>query len=150
MIYIREKVVAESEQYELIIKEWVKKKPLYEQNIKRYTEKIAALKNQIEDLIMGKVTDKSRSEYYDSMIKKRENEIAELGQKISDSQKYDEVSRQKRDSLKSTSELLSEIISSGYVSDANLRMLLKEVKVFNDEDGGIDVVLEFNGDFNRR
>lgn len=24
-------------------------------------------------------------------------------------------------------------------------MLLKQVKVFNDEDGGIDVVLEFNG-----
>lgn len=98
---------------------------------------------------MGKVTDKSRSEYYDSMIEKRENEITELEQKISDSQKYDEVSRQKRDSLKSTSELLNEIISNGYVSDANLRMLLKEVKVYNDEDGGIDVVLEFNGDFNR-
>lgn len=145
---MRDKVIAESEQYEQIIKEWVKKKPLYEQNIKRYTEKIVALKNQIEDLIMGKVTDKSRSEYYDLMIEKRENEIAELEQKIADSQKYDEVSRQKRDSLKSTSELLSEIISSGYVSDANLRMLLKEVKVFNDEDGGIDVVLEFNGDFN--
>lgn len=148
LIYIRDKVVAESEQYELIIKEWVKKKPLYEQNIKRYTEKITALKNQIKDLIMGKVTDRSRSEYYDSMIEKRENEITELEQKISDSQKYDEVSRQKRDSLKSTSELLSEIISNGYVSDANLRMLLKEVKVYNDEDGGIDVVLEFNGDFN--
>lgn len=99
---------------------------------------------------MGKVTDKSRSEYYDSMIEKRENEITELEQKISDSQKYDAVSRQKRDSLKSTSELLNEIISNGYVSDANLRMLLKEVKVFNDEDGGIDVVLEFNGDYNHR
>lgn len=150
LIYIRDKVVAESEQYEQIIKEWVKKKPLYEQNIRRYTEKIAALKNQIEDLIMGKVTDRSRAEYYDNMIEKRENEIAELEQKISDSQQYNEISRQKRDSLKSTSELLSEIISSGYVSDANLRMLLKEVKVFNDEDGGIDVVLEFNGDFDRQ
>ncbi len=58
-------------------------------------------------------------------------------------------SRQKRDSLKSTSELLNEIISNGYVSDTNLRMLLNQVKVFNDEDGGIDVVLEFNGDFKR-
>lgn len=72
---------------------------------------------------MGKVTDKSCSEYYVSMI-------------------------EKRDSLKSTSELLSKIISNGYVSDANLRMLLNQVKVFNDEDGGIDVVLEFNGNFN--
>lgn len=120
---MRDKVIAESEQYEQIIKEWVKKKPLYEQNIRRYTEKIVALKNQIEDLIMGKVTDKSRSEYYDRMIEKRENEIAELEQKIADSQKYDEVSRQKRDSLKSTYKLLNEIISNGDVSDVNLRIL---------------------------
>lgn len=148
LIYLRDKVVAESEQYEQIIKDWIKKKPLYEQNIKRYTEKISALKNQIEDLIMGKVTDKTRAEFYDSMIEKREKEIAELEQKISDNQQYDEVSRQKRDSLKNTSELLSEIISNGKVSDTNLRILLNEVKVFNDEDGGIDVVLEFNGDFN--
>lgn len=33
------------------------------------------------------------------------------------------------------------------VSYANLRILLNEVKVFNNEDGGIDVVPEFNGDF---
>lgn len=72
---------------------------------------------------MGKVTDKSRAEYYNSMI-------------------------EKRDSLKGTSELLSEIISSGNISDANLRMLLNQVRVYNDEDGGIDVVLEFNGDYN--
>lgn len=98
---------------------------------------------------MGKVTDKSRAEFYDSMIEKREKEIVELEQKIADNHQYDEVSRQKRDSLKSTSEMLSEIISNGEVSDANLRILLNEVRVFNDEDGGIDVVLEFNGDFNR-
>ena len=71
----------------------------------------------------------------------------ELEQKISNNQQYDEVCRQKRDSLKNTSELLSEIISNGEVSDTNLRILLNEVKVFNDEGGGIDVVLEFNGDF---
>ncbi len=145
---LRDKVIAESEQYEKIIKDWVKKKPLYEQNIKRYTEKIAALKNQIEDLILERIGNREHADVYNSMITKRETEIAELEQKIVDNQKYDEVSRQKRDSLKSTSELLSEIISVGNISDANLRMLLKEIKVCNDEDGGIDVVLEFNEEFN--
>lgn len=96
----------------------------------------------------GPVVNLSRSECYNSMIEKREKEIAEPEQKISDSQQYNEVSRQKSDSLKSASELLSEKISSGYVSDANLRMLIKQVKVFNDDDGGIDVVPEFNGVFN--
>lgn len=145
---LRDKVLSESEEYEKIIQDWVKKKPLYEQNVKRYTEKIAALKNQIEDLILERIGDREHAKVYNSMITKRETEIAELEQKIADNQRYDEVSRQKRDSLKSTSELLSDIISNGNISDANLRMLVNEVKVFNDEDGGIDVVLEFNGEFN--
>lgn len=97
---------------------------------------------------MERIDDREHAAVYNSMITKRETEITELEQKIVDNQKYDEVSRQKRDSLKSTSELLSEIISVGNISDANLRMLLKEVKMYNDEDGGVDVVLEFNGDFN--
>lgn len=145
---LRDKVLSESEEYEKIIQDWVKKKPLYEQNIKRYTEKIAALKNQIEDLILERIGDREHADVYNSMITKRETEITELEGKIADNQRYDEVSRQKRDNLKNTSELLSDIISSGNISDANLRMLVNEVKVFNDEDGGIDVVLEFNGEFN--
>ena len=82
------------------------------------------------------------------MITKRETKIAELEQKIADNQKYDEVSRQKRDSLKNTSELLDKIISSGNISDANLRMLINKVNVYNDEDGVVDVVPELNGEFN--
>ncbi|MBD5383860.1 MAG: hypothetical protein HDR72_02530, partial [Ruminococcaceae bacterium] len=94
------------------------------------------------------IGDLEHADVYNSTITKRENKIAELEQKIADNQKYNEVSRQKRDSLKSTSELLDEIISSGHISDANLRMLINKVYIYNDEDGGVDVVAEFNGEFN--
>ena len=56
----------------------------YDLQIQRYNEKILALKQQIEDLIMGKVTDKSRAEFYNNMIEKRESELAELERKIHD------------------------------------------------------------------
>ena len=36
------------------------------------------------------------------------------------------------------------------VAGVNIAIMLpNQVKVYNDEDGGINVVLEFNGDFNR-
>lgn len=57
---LKEKIVAESEKFD---------------------EKILALKQQNETLIMGKVTDKFRGEFYNSMIEKRENKIAELQKK---------------------------------------------------------------------
>lgn len=57
-------------------------------------KKILALKQQSETLIMGKVTDKFRGEFYNSMIEKWENKIAELQKKISDCREYDKVCKQ--------------------------------------------------------
>ncbi len=96
---------------------------------------------------MGKVTDKSRAELYDSMIEKREKEIAELQRKISDFREYDKVCKQRQQALTSTSSLLDDILSEGRISDANLRMLVSEVTVHQNENKSLDVQFEMNGDF---
>ena len=144
---LRERVVEESEKYEGIVKQWLKQKPAYELQIKQFNEKIAALKKQIEDLIMGKVTDKSRAEFYNNMIEKREAEITELNNKISECREYDKTCKRKQQMLKSTSMLLDDILYDGIISDANLRMLVKGVTVHQNEDKSLDVQFEMNGDF---
>ncbi len=144
---LKEKIVAESEKYDEIIKQWLKQKPAYDLQIRQYEEKIFALKQQIEDLIMGKVTDKTHTEFYDSMIEKREREIAELQKKISDCREYDKVCKQWQQTLTSTSSLLDDILSEGRISDANLRMLVSGVTIHQNEDKSLDVQFEMNGDF---
>ena len=144
---LKEKIVAESEKYDEIVKQWLKQKPTYDLQIRQYEEKILALKQQIEDLIMGKVTDKSRAEFYNNMIEKRENEIVELERKIHDCREYDKVCKQRQTALKSTSALLDDILSEGRISDANLRMLVNGVTVHQNEDKSLDVSFEMNGDF---
>ncbi|MCM1506334.1 MAG: hypothetical protein NC177_04250 [Ruminococcus flavefaciens] len=67
--------------------------------------------------------------------------------KIEESRQFDEVSRQKRDNLKSTADLLEEIMSECKISDANLRILVKQIYVHQNEDKSLDVRFEFNGDF---
>ncbi len=96
---------------------------------------------------MGKVTDKSRAEFYDNMIEKRENEIAELQRKISGCREYDRVCKQRQQVLTSTYSLLDDILSEGRISDANLRMLVNSVTVHQNEDKSLDVHFEMNGDF---
>ena len=144
---LRERVVAESERYEEIVKQWLKQKPAYDLQIRQYEEKILALKQQIEDLIMERITDKSRAEFYNSMIEKRDAEIAELQNKISECREYDKVCKQKQQMLTSTSMLLDDILYEGMISDANLRMLVKGVTVHQNEDKSLDVHFEMNGDF---
>ncbi len=140
---VKEKIAAESEKYDEIVKQ----KPAYDRQIRQYEEKILALKQQIGDLIMGEVTDKSRAEFYDSMIEKCEREIVELQKKISDCREYDKVCKQWHQMLTSTSSLLDDILSEGRISDASLRMLVSSVTVHQNEDKSLDVHFEMNGDF---
>ena len=56
----------------LIVREWNKKKPKYDKMIKDHTEKIVALKTQIEELIMERINDREHAKVYNSMIEKRE------------------------------------------------------------------------------
>ena len=142
---LRERIVAESGRYEEIVKQWLKQKSAYELQIKQFNDKIAALKQQIEDLIMGKVTDKSCADYYNSMIEKREAEITELQNKISECREYDKVCKQKQHMLTSTSKLLDDVLYEGMISDANLRMIVKSVTVHQNEDKSLDVHFEMNG-----
>lgn len=51
---------------------------MYEQQIQINTDKILALKQQIEDLIMERISDREHASIYNSMIIKREEEIAAL------------------------------------------------------------------------
>ncbi len=81
------------------------------------------------------------------MITKREEEITDLQKKIEESKQFDEVSKRKRNELKTTADLLEKMIMEQHISDANLRLLVKTVYVHQNEDKSLDVRLEFNGDF---
>ncbi|MDE7105368.1 MAG: hypothetical protein K2O36_05755 [Ruminococcus sp.] len=88
---------------------------------------------------MERIADREHAAVYDNMIAKREEEIAGLQNKIEESRQFDEVSRQKRDNLKSTAYLLEEILSESKISDANLRILIKQIYVHQNEDKSLDV-----------
>ena len=57
------------------------------------------------------------------------------------------MSKQKKEKLKSTAELLDDVLSQERISDANLRLLIEKVEIFQGEDKGVDVRIVFNGDF---
>lgn len=144
---LRQEILDSSQKYDEIVKDWNKKKPKYDKMIKEYSQKIVTLNGQIEGLIMERIGDREHAKVYNSMIEKREAEIAELTQKIEDCKKFDELSKKRRDELMSTAELLDEVLLEPYISDTNIRLLVRKINVHENEDGSLDVSLEFNGDF---
>ena len=147
LVMLRQEILDSSKKYDEIVKEWNKKKPKYDKMIKEFTEKIAILKTQIEGILMERINDREHAPMYNSMVEKREAEIAELTQKIEDCKRFDELSKKRRDELMSTAEMLDEVLLEPYITDANMRLLVRKVTVHENEDGSLDVNLEFNGDF---
>ena len=141
------KIQEQSKKYDKIVRDWQRQKPAYERKIGQYKERIASLRQQIEDLIIERISDREHASVYNGMITKREEEIADLQKKIEESKQFDEVSKRKRNELKTTADLLEKMIEEQHISDANLRLLVKTVYVHQNEDKSLDVRLEFNGDF---
>ena len=145
---LRENILAESERYSKIVKDWVKKKPLYECQIQQHNDKILSLRRQIEDLIIERIADREHAQVYNNMITKRENKIKQLEQKISDLREYDKICQQRKEQLKNNTQILDEILSEGAISDVNLRMLVKKILIHQNEDKSLDIRFEMNGEFN--
>lgn len=105
------------------------------------------IKNQIEEIIIERISDREHAEVYNNMILKREEQIAEFEKKISDCKVYDKISRERHTQLKSTAEMLDEILEKGELSDAQLRILVHRIVVHQNDDKSLDIRLEFNGNF---
>ena len=140
--------ITEGKRYNKIIKDWSKKKPLYERQIQQLNDRILSLRQQIEDLIIERINDREHTQVFNNMITKREDEIAKLDKKISDLREYDKICKQRKEHLNNTTQIIDEILSEGSISDVNLRMLVKRILIHQNEDKSLDIKFEMNGEFN--
>lgn len=99
-------------------------------------------------MIIERIGDREHASIYNSMIAKREEEIAALEKKIAELREYDKVCKQRKEHLKNTTQILDEILSEGKISDVNLRMLVNKILIHQNEDKSLDIKFEMNGDFN--
>ena len=105
------------------------------------------IKNQIEEIIMERISDREHAEVYNNMISKREEQISDLEKKIADCKIYDKISKERHSKLKRTAEMLDEILEKGELSDTQLRALVRRIVVHQNADKSLDIRLEFNGNF---
>ena len=61
-------ITFEAERYDKIVKDWLRKKPMYEMQIVQHQQRIQSLKSQVKDLIIERMNDKERWDVFTSMI----------------------------------------------------------------------------------
>lgn len=128
------------------VKKWIANKHDYENEVKQTKDTIFKLNEDIKKILMEKINDKENSGLYEEMIAERKNEIEICEEKISKLQNIDETIKKRRKELKVGIEILDNIITEESVSNANLRLLIKQIIIF-EENKKLSIVFEMNAPF---
>ena len=103
--------------------------------LKRLREQMERLEEEMEDILMERIRDKANAERYDRMIAKREEQIAQAKKKIAELENLGKTIRSRQAKLKKDISLMDEILSDGQMTEAQLRLLVEKILVYEQEDG---------------
>ena len=131
---------------EQLIDRWTPKAEVTGVQIKKLSEHILVLEEEVEVILMERIRDKANAERYDRMIQKREEEIAAAKKQIEELQNISTVLRERQSKLKRDISMIDDILSEGKMSEAHLRMLVEKIYI-HEADGKLSLDIRIKAPF---
>ena len=139
---IRAELVATKSQYQQIwdamqytIDRWTPKATNTLSQLKKLRQQIDTMEEEMEDILMERIRDKSNAQRYDRMIAKREEQIAQAKKKIAELENLGLTIRSRQSKLKKDISLIDQILEEGQMTEAHLRLLIEKIFVYETADG---------------
>ena len=125
---------------------WMPQKVQTAEQLRKLNTKIGTLEEEMEVILMERIRDKANAERYDRMIQKREEEIAAIKRQISELENLDAALKKRQAKLKRDISLMDDILAEGYISEANLRLLVEKIYI-TEQDGKLNVDIHLKAPF---
>lgn len=125
---------------------WMPQKVQTAEQLRKLNTKIGTLEEEMEAILMERIRDKANAERYDRMIQKREEEIAAIKRQISELENLDAALKKRQATLKRDISLMDDILAEGYISEANLRLLVEKIYI-TEQDGKLNVDIHLKAPF---
>ena len=117
------------------IDQWTPKTTNTLSQLKKLRQKIEILDQELEDILMERIRDKTNAQRYDRMIAKREEQIKQAKKKIAELENLGQTIRSRQSKLKKDISLIDEILADGSITEAHLRLLIEKIYVYETEEG---------------
>ena len=125
---------------------WMPQKTQTAEQLRKLNTKIETLEEEMEVILMERIRDKANAERYDRMIQKREEEIAAIKRQISELENLNAALKKRQAKLKRDISLMDDILAEGYISEANLRLLVEKIYI-TEQDGKLNVDIHLKAPF---
>ena len=93
------------------------------------------------------IYNREHADIYTEMLEKCESDIQKLEDEIKSIQDYNSTIKKRKAEMKDSVEIIEEIIKEGAISDANLRLLVDKIIIF-EKDNKLKIKIKLNADEN--
>ena len=128
------------------VNRWTPKATNTLSQLKKLRQQIEATEEEMEDILMERIRDKANAQWYDRMIAKREEQIAQAKKKIAELENLGQTIRSRQAKLKKDISLIDQILADGQMTEAHLRLLIEKILVYETE-GGLRLEIKVKAPF---
>lgn len=115
------------------VKKWMKQKNNVGSKLQKLNNELEQRKRDQKDILLERIRDKEHAEIYSEMLEVCENDIQQIKQEIESIKDYNTTIKKRKSEIKRTVDLIEEIVKDGAISNANLRLLVDEIKIYESD-----------------
>ena len=116
--------------------------------LKHLNTSLEQRKSDQKEILLERIRDREHADIYTEMLEKCESDIQKLEDEIKSIQDYNSTIKKRKAEMKDSVEIIEEIIKEGAISDANLRLLVNKIIIF-EKDKTLSIKIKLNAKFQR-
>ena len=116
--------------------------------LKHLNTSLEQRKSDQKEILLERIRDREHADIYTEMLEKCESDIQKLEDEIKPIQDYNSTIKKRKAEMKDSVEIIEEIIKEGAISDANLRLLVNKIIIF-EKDKKLSIKIKLNAKFQR-
>lgn len=127
---------------------WMSNKNSVNNKLKHLNTSLEQRKSDQKEILLERIRDREHADIYTEMLEKCESDIQKLEDEIKSIQYYNSTIKKRKAEMKDSVEIIEEIIKEGSISDANLRLLVNKIIIF-ERDKKLKIKIKLNAKFQR-
>lgn len=148
LMSIKDEALANYKSIESDVKKWMSNRGTVTNKLKHLNTSLEQHKSDQKEILLERIRNREHADIYTEMLEKCESDIQKLEDEIKSIQDYNSTIKKRKAEMKDSVEIIEEIIKEGAISDANLRLLVNKIIIF-EKDKKQSIKIKLNAKFQR-
>lgn len=145
---IKDEALANYKSIESDVKKWMSNRGTVTNKLKHLNTSLEQRKSDQKEILLERIRDRKHADIYTKMLEKCESDIQKLEDEIKSIQDYNSTIKKRKAEMKDSVQIIEEIIKDEAISDANLRLLVDKIIIF-EKDKKMSIKIKLNAKFQK-